>query len=135
MLRSTSLSPARPALPLLLAFGLLAACDPGPGGTASISGQVVLREYDVFGNLFREYPAADERVYLVFGDQTVIGEETRTHFSGRYTFPFLRKGRYTVYGYQDCGACPGGEEAVILELEIARSGEALEAPVLYLNAE
>jgi hypothetical protein len=94
---------------------------------------VVAQEFDVFGDLVREYPAADARVYLVFGADSVIGDESRTHYSGRYRFDFLRKGQYTVYAYSDCGNCPGGEEAVRLELELDAGKAVLEAPTLYVT--
>ena len=111
-----------------------ASCSEGPGGSASIEGLVLVQEFDLYGNLFREYPAADARVYLVFGDEQVIGDETRAHYSGRYAFPFLRKGVYTVYAYSDCGTCPGGEEAVTLSIDLG-AGENLEAPVLTITAQ
>lgn len=137
----------RSALPLRLrgrffyyafsaAFTLgLSRCAEGPGGTAGITGIAIRQEFDLYGNLFREYPATDERIYLVFGEDSVIGEETRTHYNGRYRFDFLRKGNYRVYAYADCASCPGGSEVVEVLMELDKGGELAEAPVLYLRAE
>ncbi len=140
---SARISPIRTALAvqpavlpgmLLLALALLAtACEPGPGGRASITGLVVAQEFDIFGDPVREYPAADARVYLVYGSDSVIGDEVRAHYSGRYRFDFLRKGLYTVYAYSDCGTCPGGEEAVTVELEVEGGKTVVEAPILYVT--
>jgi hypothetical protein len=112
-----------------------AACEEGPGGTAGITGRVVVQQFDLYGVLFNEYPAADERVFLVYGQDSIVGDETRTHYSGRYQFDFLRKGVYTVYVLSPCSSCPGGEEAITAELEINQSGKLTQAPVLYLREE
>jgi len=122
-------------LMLSTALMLGSACEEGPGGTAGISGKVVVQQFDLYGLLFDEYPATDERVFLVYGQDSIVGDETRTHFSGRYQFDFLRKGVYTVYVLSPCAACPGGEEAITAELEISQSGNLTEAPVLYIREE
>ncbi len=116
---------------LVLSF-LMSSCSEGKGGTAGITGLVVFQEYDLYGNLFREYPAQEQRVFLVYGQDSVVSDDTRAHFNGRYRFDFLRKGQYTVYAYSDCPLCPGGSEAVAIDLEISKSGELVEAPIIYL---
>ncbi|MBI1193508.1 MAG: hypothetical protein GC205_10080 [Bacteroidetes bacterium] len=118
---------------VLLLLG--SACEEGPGGTAGITGRVIVQQYDLYGVLFAEYPAADERVFLVYGQDSIVGDEVRTHFSGRYRFDFLRKGLYTVYVLSPCLSCPGGEQAITAQLEITQSGKLQEAPVLYIRQE
>ncbi len=120
---------------MLALLFLAVSCEEGPGGTAGIAGKVLVQQYDLYGNLFAEYPAADERVFLVYGQDSIVGDEVRTHFSGSYRFDFLRKGMYTVYVLSPCLSCPGGEQAVTAELEITQSGKLTEAPVLYLRLE
>jgi len=119
----------------LALFWLLSSCEEGPGGTAGITGKVLVQEYDLYGILFAEYPAVDERVFLVYGQDSIVGDEVRTHFSGRYRFDFLRKGVYSVYVLSPCLSCPGGEQAITAELEITQSGKLTEAPVLYIRKE
>ncbi len=118
-----------------LALVMLSSCEEGPGGTGGITGLVMAREYDLYGNIFAEYPAGEQRVFLVFGQDSVIGEETRTHFSGRYQFDFLRKGHYSIYAYSYCSTCPGLQEVSLSEVEINKSGELVQAPVIYIRAQ
>lgn len=42
-------------------------------------------------------PAIDERVYIVYGDNTSYGETVRTGGDGEFTFSALKKGSYKVY--------------------------------------
>jgi hypothetical protein len=130
-------TPFRIALVLSLAVTLCfwSSCTEGPGGTAGITGLVVTQQFDLYGNLFAEYPSSDERVYLVYGEDSVIGDETRTHYSGRYRFDFLRKGKYTIYAYSDCSTCPGGSDPSMLFIEIDKSGELIDAPTLFIRAQ
>jgi hypothetical protein len=112
---------------------LLGSCEPGPGGTAGITGLVYYQEQDAYGLPLPPYPAPDERVFIVYGQDSVVSDDARTHFSGRYRFDFLRKGLYTLYSLERCGSCPGGQRAVEVQVEIARGGELVEAPILLLN--
>jgi hypothetical protein len=120
------------AVCLLLLLGLQSGCSEGEGGTASITGLITVQEFDIYGNVFDEYPALDQRVYIVYGDDEVFNDEVRTSFNGKFRFDFLRKGSYTVFVYSDCNACPGEKEAIVQELELG-GGEKLDLGTLLIR--
>lgn len=113
---------------ILLALFVLVGCQKveGPGGQASVSGRIYVRDYnDSFTQLIDSYFAPEERVYIVYGDDTMYGEEIRTHYDGTFRFDFLTTGKYTVYVYsQDSTfATPGGKYPVLMEFEITDKKE------------
>ena len=86
----------------------------GQGGTSSISGRVYIKEYDAFGEIVQEYYAAEERVFIIYGEEdNVYDDDFRTSFDGSFKFDFLTKGSYKIFVYEDCLSCPSGERAVI----------------------
>lgn len=119
-------------LTVVLASALLASCTEGEGGTASITGTVIAQQLDIYGNVYQEYPAQEERIYIVYGDNEVFNDETRTHYDGKFRFDFLRAGNYTVYGYSDCPLCPGGQREVLLEVALS-GGEKLDIGNLFIQ--
>jgi hypothetical protein len=87
---------------VFLAGLLLTSCtkEPGIGGNASISGRLYAKHYNsTFTVLLSEYPAPDEYVYLVFGDETNYGTRIKTNYKGEFEFNYLYPGSYTVYAY------------------------------------
>lgn len=88
----------------LLLFALLAAVackkDPGYGGNTTIEGTVWVRDYNAtFTQLIGEYPGKDIYVYIVYGDNTGYNKRIKTDYNGKFSFPFLYEGDYTVYTY------------------------------------
>jgi hypothetical protein len=65
-----------------------------------------------------EGPAVDERVYLVYGDNTTYGESVRTGGDGEFEFKSLTAGSYTVYVLSDdsTGQSEYVKQAVVLEI-------------------
>lgn len=85
----------------------------GQGGSSEIIGKVIIRELDGLGNPIEEYPAQDERVYIIYGDDnTIYDDDFDTSFDGSFRFQFLTKGTYTLFVYEDCNSCPSGEKEV-----------------------
>ena len=88
---------------LIMAVLLLAAvagCEKpeGKGGKATVRGKVFASDFD---NTQR-YPisrgyVSGERVYIVYGNTNVVGDDTRTSYDGSYEFKFLTEGHYKVY--------------------------------------
>jgi hypothetical protein len=89
---------------LLALVVLLAACqkDPGTGGLASISGKIE-KEYRVVitnpATAQHQVPAANEDVYIVYGDHVSPDDKVVTDYDGNFSFEGLRPGKYTVYVY------------------------------------
>lgn len=108
----------------LLILGILlinTSCEeePGPGGRASITGKVLVQDFN--GNctiLNEEYYAPDEEVHIIYGDDPSYSERIRTGPGGVYWFPYLKTGRYTVYAISENCSAPGGLEIVQQEVEI-----------------
>ena len=124
---------ARVLFTLLCSLLLLSSCQEGRGGKQDLTGMVMAQEFDVFGDLLREYPAVEERVYIIYGDNELYDDDSRTHSDGRYQFRYLRSGNYRVYAYEDCGACPGEKRAV--EVSVDLQSDNSEVPTIYLNKE
>jgi hypothetical protein len=89
-------------------FGILVFClsliscskEAGDGGNSTIYGKITAWDYNAeFTNLKGIYPAADEEVYIIYGDDFSYSERVRTNYEGIYEFKYLRPGDYTIYVY------------------------------------
>lgn len=104
---------------LFFVFVLLVSCEkePGEGGRASITGRIFIENWN--GNctqLLEEYYGIEEVVYIIAGDDPSYFERIRTGPEGRFWFPYLRTGTYTVYGLSEECDVPG--ELVPVEVEV-----------------
>lgn len=85
---------------------LFTACkkEAGEGGKAEIHGVVYMQEYnDNTGiPIGHPHPAAEQRVYIIYGDNGYADDDTRTEPDGTFRFPWLRKGDYQVYVVSEC---------------------------------
>lgn len=74
--------------------------EPGEGGNSTIYGKITAYNYNAeFTYLRGIYPAADEDVYLIYGDDRSYSQRIRSNFDGVFEFKYLRPGNYTVYTY------------------------------------
>lgn len=105
---------------------------PGSGGKSTITGKVLVREINSGGIMVKEYYAADERVYLIYGEDAVYDEEFDTSYEGSYAFSFLRKGEYQVFAYSECPACEGETEPIFETITIEENGELVQVPDLII---
>jgi hypothetical protein len=86
----------------LLVVMLFASCskNEGSGGTATIRGRVLVKEYNSTFTILKDtYYGQDEDVFIIYGDEKVVGERVRTTYDGYYEFRWLRPGSYQVYCY------------------------------------
>jgi hypothetical protein len=115
---------------LTLLVILLGACAkaPGEGGTAQIVGEVWAERYNFAGELVASYPKPEARVYIVYGDNEIYDDDTRTDYEGRYSFTYLHKGDYVVYAYSECDTCAAGTQAVFQTVSITENNELLNVP-------
>lgn len=116
---------------------LFVACQKteGPGGQASVSGKIFVRDYnDSFTQLLDAYYGMEQRVYIVYGDDSMYGEEIRTHYDGTFRFDYLAKGKYTVYVYSKDSTftIPGGKYPVKVEFEITDKKEQVDLGTLTI---
>jgi hypothetical protein len=80
----------------------LTACvkEAGEGGSATIIGKVYAYDYNAEMTIYRtQYYAPDEDVYIIYGNDTIFNDRTRTNFDGSYRFEYLRPGTYTIFAY------------------------------------
>lgn len=94
-------------IPLILVVCLIPACkkDEGIGGKSSITGKIIVRQYNAnFTFLQEQFAAPDEDVFIIYGDDPVYGDKVSTNYDGTYRFEFLREGNYSVYAYSEDSA-------------------------------
>ena len=87
---------------IILLSGILLSCskEAGDGGNSTIYGKIIAYNYNAeFTNLKGIYPAADEDVYLIYGQDRSYSQRVRTSYDGIYEFKYLRPGDYTIYAY------------------------------------
>ena len=75
----------------------------GEGGAAKIKGKVIIHNYNSAGTLISTYPAADEDVYIIYGNEnSFYDNDVKTSYDGSFEFRYLQKGNYQVFVYEDC---------------------------------
>ena len=89
-----------------IALVVLVACqkDPGTGGAGTISGKVNKEVRVVLTNPnTAQYtvPAANEDVFIIYGDHTSPDDKILTNYNGEFEFRNLRKGAYKIYVYSN----------------------------------
>jgi len=123
-------------IPVSLAISftmLFVSCEKpaGEGGTATVNGTVWVKNYNsTFTQLTGEYAAADEDVYIVYGDHVGYDDKTSTDYNGSFSFRYLRPGNYTVYVYSKDSTLTSvsGEIAVIQQFQVTQRGQVVDLP-------
>ena len=124
---------------ILVAAFILQSCKKveGEGGQASIHGEIWGVEYNNIGEIILEYPLPEERVYIIYGkhdstSNSIYDDNMRTSYNGKFEFPYLKAGYYTIYAYTKCSECWAGKEPVFAEVNIPKGEKEvhLENPIL-----
>jgi len=70
----------------------------GPGGMATIKGRVFAHDFDNTQryDLFQSY-TSDEKVYIMYGNNNVVGDNVHTSADGSFEFRYLTKGHYKIF--------------------------------------
>jgi hypothetical protein len=126
----------RKGLVSILGLILLVGCskEPGEGGKNTIEGVVIMQEYTESTDQFIiEYPASEERVYIIYGDNAYYADETRTNYDGSFHYEYLYKGDYTIFIYSECLAYPGGAEPLFIDIELKERKEEFVTDTLYIK--
>ena len=96
--------------------------EAGIGGTGEIKGTITVRLFDPeFKVLQASYPAANKSVYILYGDETTISDNTKTSDSGEFSFKYLREGNYKVFAYSESSLENSPSESVTVEKEVSLS--------------
>ncbi len=85
---------------LMLFAGISCKKNEGKGGKLSIKGKVYANYYNkTFKSIRTQGYIADEDVFILYGDETINGDDTKTSYDGSYEFKYLAKGKYKIYTY------------------------------------
>lgn len=109
---------------LLSTLLVLGACKKteGEGGNGQLKGKVITEQWNsTFTVLEATYPAADEWVYIIYGDDISYGDRIRTNYNGEYEFKYLREGSYKVYVYSDDKTLQSasGQVAIVKDVKVS----------------
>ncbi len=101
---------------------------PGDGGRASIKGKVFTVNYNSSFTVSQDsgYLGA-QKVYIIYGSETAVGDNQDTNNDGGFEFNFLRKGKYKVYVFTKTSV-NHLDSAVIKEVEITDRKQIVEIP-------
>lgn len=121
-----------------IVLALSACTKEGEGGAASITGKVMVRLINENTlDTLTTYEAQDERVYLIYGDNTSYDDDTRTTYNGNFKFDYLYKGDYTVYVYSECtfllDDCPNETKAIVESVSISKASEDLDLGEIIID--
>lgn len=116
----------------------------GAGGSSSIKGKVWTRFHDKNAGytVKDDYPAADQDVYIIYGDELSYGDRIKTDYEGDFEFKYLRKGKYKIYVYSEDSASivatnplnlDAPNMAVIAEVEIGKNKSESDAGTLIIH--
>jgi hypothetical protein len=116
---------------------IIASCENGTGngGTSTIRGKVIVREYNGDFTILRGvYPGAKEDVYIIYGNDYVYSDKFEANYDGSYEFNYLRDGSYTVYAYsKDSTNLITAEKVAVMEqVEITGGDQIVEVPDIII---
>ena len=124
---------------LLVIIGLvITSCtkEEGQGGSASIEGFVYEYKLNILGDTISPYSAADQDVYIIYGNEdTFYDDNIQTSYDGSFEFPYLQKGKYTVFVYEDCPTsdCPSGKKEILHTIEITKKKQTVDLDTIDIR--
>jgi hypothetical protein len=105
----------------------------GTGGSSMIKGKVYVKNYNSTGTvLLSEYYGKDVDVYIIYGENSnYFSDKVATSYDGSFEFPYLTKGKYRIFVYEQCYSsatdpCPSGVSEVIVSTEITKNKSTVE---------
>ena len=109
----------------------------GPGGQATIIGEINVVYKDAAGNILKEYVGAKEDVFIIYGGtSTVQNDDTESSHDGSFEFNYLETGVYQVFIYEElpaAGNAPGEKGVVILDLEITDKKQVVDLGIIDID--
>lgn len=109
---------------------LLSSCakEAGEGGSSTIKGRIYGYDINTSGVVTDSAVVQDVRVYISYGDNSTVDDDTRSSSTGEYVFRGLHKGKYTVFVYSQCNDCPFNQEVKKQVVEITEKNEDVIVP-------
>lgn len=102
--------------------------SPGYGGLAQITGKVYVYDYNANNILEAEGYTADINVFISANNQPGQLDDVGTDINGAYLFDGLRKGKYTIWVFEDCDTCTENKRVVKQEVTIEKNNAVIELP-------
>ncbi|MDA3891388.1 MAG: hypothetical protein PF517_06940 [Salinivirgaceae bacterium] len=128
---------------ILLAFlfaSILISCEKeeGPGGTSTIVGQIWVQNYSRNLNMDitdGAYWGEEVDVYLIYGNDSIYSDRTKTNYDGSYWFQYLHEGTYTVYAYSDTAYVVSLSGKIVKKqtITISSAGSTVKVPTITLR--
>ena len=106
----------------------------GQGGSATIKGFVYEYKQNLLGDTISRYAAADQDIYIIYGDDhTFYDDNIKTSYDGSFEFPYLHKGKYTVFVYEDCATCLSGKKEIVHTIEITKKNQVIDLDTIDIR--
>ncbi len=121
-------------LPISILLMVFSSCRKveGPGGSVTIKGVVMERNH--VGTSVFEYPAADQDVYLIYGNEnSFYDDDLKTSFDGSFEFRYLQKGNYQVFAYQDNPSVASGTDEVLIPVNASENNQVITLDTIYID--
>ncbi len=121
-------------LSLFILFTLIYSCRKveGPGGSVTIKGVVIERNH--VGTSVFEYPAADQDVYLIYGNSnSFYDDDIQTSYDGSFEFRYLQKGDYQVFAYEDNPSVASGMSEVLFNVSATENNQVITMDTIYID--
>ena len=120
---------------VVLLFLAIQSCTKGPGdgGRASIKGTVFARNYSNSFVVTDSGLIGGQKVYIKYGDEPGISDDTDTDQNGEFYFNFLREGKYTLIVYSKQLVNNTLDSAVVTQVEITSRNQALVVPQINIS--
>ena len=123
---------------LLVLIGLvITSCtkEEGEGGSGTIKGFVYEYKINAFSlDTTARYAAADQDVYIIYGNEdTFYDDNIKTSYDGSFVFPYLQKGKYTVFVYEDCATCLSGKKEILRTIEITKKKQTVDLDTIDIR--
>jgi hypothetical protein len=113
---------------------LLGSCakEAGEGGSSSIKGRIFGYDINTSGVVTDSAAVQDTRVFISYGDNTTVDDDTWSSYTGEYVFRGLQKGKYTIFVYSQCDTCPFNQEVKKQVVEITEKNQEVIAPDIVI---
>jgi len=107
----------------------------GVGGTSTIKGIATMIELNSLNEIKDSFPAYDENIYIIYGENEVFDDDIKTHYDGKYIFTNLRKGNYKIFAYSECrgDSCIAPSIPFIINVEINENNQSINAPEIIIK--
>ena len=119
---------------IIILFIFSSCTKEGPGGNSTITGKVTIQLYDKGFRVSQgEYSAADKDVFICYGNNDNVSNDTKTSANGTFQFRFLTKGDYRIFVYSEDLSLLSGKDIVSTLVSIPTNHSTEDAGELFIK--